>query len=112
MVNNRNDNYQDKYFNKNAYDVNQSYANEPLDQDENQVIARSYPKTVYLWPTMVVGSIIWIFNAFGTLFHLFTNQNNLSINAMFATIWLIFVAFNLVVISFDFPAGRTFTFII
>lgn len=82
------------------------------DEIPDSIIARNYPKTIYLWPTMILGFVIVILD------YLLTNildsppVDQELFNAMLAAVWLIVVAFNLIVISFDFSFGRTFTIFI
>ena len=75
----------------------------------NRVLVRSYPKTVYLWPTMLVGLLFWLFTEINSIFNLVSGGNSTDLNALFATVWIIIITFNLIVISFDFSASRTFT---
>lgn len=82
---------------------------------EIKVIIRAYPKTIYLWPSMVVGFIIFLID-----FALRTSNNlpassttkGAEFNAYLASIWLIILLFNLIIISFDFSLGKTFTIFI
>jgi hypothetical protein len=78
----------------------------------DRVVAKSFPKTIYLWPTLIIGMIIWIVNSLNTEFDFFTGQNAQNVNALFATIWLLFIAFNLIIMSFDFSLGKTFSIFI
>ncbi len=78
----------------------------------DRVLVRSYPKTVYLWPTMVIGILFWLISVLNDIFSFATGQGSSDLNALFATIWLIIFTFNLIVISFDFSASRTFTIFI
>ena len=78
----------------------------------DRVIVREYPKTVYLWPTMVIGIIFWIISSLNNQFNLFKPQDLTNLNALFASIWLLIITFNLIVISFDFSASRTFTILV
>lgn len=82
------------------------------DDKNNKVVVREYPKTVYMWPTMLVGLIFYIFSTLMTQFNLFPTIDPKSLNALFATLWLLVITFNLIVISFDFSAGRTFSILV
>lgn len=83
----------------------------------NHVIIRGYPKTIYLWPSMVAGLVIFLIDfSLRNLGHYPQNvvngvtTNGLNkYNAYLASIWLLILFFNLIVISFDFSLGKTFT---
>lgn len=81
---------------------------------EIRVIVRAYPKTIYLWPSMVVGFIIFLIDfALRSSNSLPTDLIKLKeFNAYLASIWLIILLFNLIIISFDFSLGKTFTIFI
>lgn len=83
-----------------------------LDAKHDRVLVRSYPKTVYLWPTMLIGVLFYLISLLNNSFAFAIGQNSNEMNALFATIWLIIFTFNLIVISFDFSASRTFTIVI
>lgn len=91
--------------------MSENKSQDTTQNNEFKVRVRDYPKTVYLWPSMVVGFIFWVFSILINYFNLYSGQSS-SINALFATIWLVIFTFNLFVISFDFSAGRTFTILI
>lgn len=74
-----------------------------------QVIVHSYPKTVYFWPTMLLGILFWVISALNSSFNFYTGQKVTDINTLFAIVWLTFLTFSLFVISFDFSADETFT---
>ena len=79
------------------------------EEKENKIIVRAYPKTVYLWPTMVIGFIFWIISVINNIFTIFSPQSLNDIISVFASLWLIIITFNLIVISFDFSVGKLFT---
>ena len=85
---------------------------------EIRVIVRSYPKTIYLWPSMVAGFIIFLIDLVLRL----TDKLPSDVvpatakfsplqeyQAYLASIWLAIFLFNLIIISFDFSLGKTFT---
>lgn len=74
-----------------------------------KVIIHAYPKTVYLWPTMVIGILFWLTNVINNNFSFFNTKTLADLNSLFVSLWLIVIFFNLIVISFDFSAGRTVT---
>lgn len=84
----------------------------PKEHSQNSVIVREYPKTVYLWPAMLFGIIFWILSVIINGFDLLATSETSSLYALFATLWLLIFTFNLLVISFDFSAGRTFSILI
>ena len=80
----------------------------------SNVIIRGYPKTIYLWPSMVAGFVIFLIDvALRTIgkypVNTVTNNGLDKYNAYLASIWLLILFFNLIVISFDFTLGKTFT---
>jgi len=83
-------------------------------QKEIRVIVRAYPKTIYLWPSMVAGFIIFLIDLSLRLSNsLPSDPTKLKeFNAYLASIWLIILLFNLIIISFDFSLGKTFTIFI
>ncbi len=96
----------------------QKESNQKEPKKSNNVIIRGYPKTIYLWPSMVAGFVILLIDfALRSIGHY---PQNLIINgvathgldkynAYLASIWLLILFFNLIVISFDFSLGKTFT---
>lgn len=83
--------------------------NEP--KKEHRVAVRAYPKSIYLWPTMVVGFIIFVLDlALKSSSTYPTEKAALdAYNSYLASIWLVILLFNLIIISFDFSLGKTFT---
>lgn len=88
---------------------------------ETRVIVRGYPKTIYLWPSMVVGIIIFLIDYSLRTVNIFTYPSSTKLvsgtsytyfqeySAYLASIWLLILVFNLIVISFDFSLGKTFS---
>ena len=86
--------------------------NEPKKEPtkEIRVIVRAYPKTIYLWPSMVVGFIFFLTDfALNSLGNYPTGDKLTKYNAYLASVWLLILFFNLIIISFDFSLGKTFT---
>ncbi|MHA2365881.1 MAG: hypothetical protein ACXAC7_18120 [Candidatus Hodarchaeales archaeon] len=73
-----------------------------------RVIVRGYPKSIYLWPSMLTGFILWLIDfALDAMDQYPANQQEFQ--AYLASAWIIILTFNIIVISFDFSLGKTFT---
>jgi hypothetical protein len=78
------------------------------DKDEC-VIIRAYPNTVYLWPTAALSFLIYLVDYVNNYFlgqQIFADPRNA---ALVASFWFSILFFNLVVMSFDFKLGKTFS---
>ncbi|MHA1991040.1 MAG: hypothetical protein ACW981_17345 [Candidatus Hodarchaeales archaeon] len=82
----------------------------PERAQQEKVVVRSYTKGIYLYPTVIVGFILFaimeyadelVRTTFGVEQPEFLNY--------VATIWFIIFTFNVIVISFDFTLGKVFT---
>ena len=89
---------------------NEPIKNEP--EKASKVVVRGYPKSIYLWPSMVAGFMIFLIDyilrttssgPYGSV-----GDAN-AFNSYLASIWLVILLFNLIIISFDFSLGKTFT---
>lgn len=83
---------------------------EKKDEIPDRVIVRGYAKTVYLWPTMLVGFFLFTVDYVANNFMDMTPS--VEFNAYLGSLWLLMFTFNIVVISFDFSLGKTFTIIV
>lgn len=91
--------------------MNGDFMNELVPDEKekyDRVVVRSYTVGIYLYPSMIVGLIIWILDKnFSELIQDTFNPANL--DNYIATIWFIVFTFNIIVISFDFTLGKVFT---
>ena len=84
----------------------QSDKKEKKDEDVRSVIIRSYPNTVYLWPTAFVSLLIYMIDFISNNFLMDPFFDNTDNAALAASLWFFILFFNLTVMSFDFPVGR------
>jgi len=82
------------------------------DEIPDRVIARSYPSTIYLWPAVLVGYLIYLLSWLNKSFNFVSSTDQPKFHSLLAGIWLTIVIFNLIVMSFDFSLGKTFTIFI
>lgn len=80
-------------------------------EKDRQVVVRAYPKTIYLWPSMVAGFMIFLIDYAlrTTSSGPYSTGTVNEFEAYLASIWLVILLFNLIIISFDFSLGKTFT---
>lgn len=77
-----------------------------------RVIVRSYPKSIYLWPSMLTGFIIYLIDFTLNSILMTPPADSMEFEAYLASIWIIVLAFNIIIISFDFSLGKSFTLFI
>lgn len=65
------------------------------------VIVRSYPETIYFYPSMIVAFLVWLTH----VFEIATQGDSTAI--ALGTFFFVMFAFNFIIVAFDFGIGKT-----
>ncbi len=70
-------------------------------KEKKYLIVRSYPETLFFYPSMIVGIIIFIIQAF------FMDAGDTALMNQMGTFFFAVFAFNFLIVAFDFGLGKT-----
>lgn len=73
---------------------------QPVKEIPEKVRVTSYPKIIYLWPTMLISFILWLYAIIGSV------PVETAMHQTIGWIWMGVFIFNIFVITFEFSAGK------
>ncbi len=77
----------------------------------HEILLRSYPKIIFLWPTLLCSFSIWIIGMIMSMVSP-TGELDPTVSVILAWIWVIIFASNLFVMAFDFQSTKFFVLIL